>query len=32
MRRMTTWTPQSWREKPISQVPDYPDAEALARG
>ena len=27
---MTTWTPASWREKPISQVPDYPDREALA--
>src|SRR5215218_350919 len=26
---MTTWTTQSWREKPISQVPDYPDREAL---
>jgi len=24
------WSPQSWREKPILQVPDYPDAEALA--
>jgi 3-deoxy-7-phosphoheptulonate synthase len=26
---MTTWTPQSWRDKPISQVPTYPDAERL---
>ena len=26
---MSTWTPQSWREKPISQVPHYPDAAAL---
>ncbi len=25
----TTWTPQSWREKPISQVPVYPDSERL---
>ena len=24
------WTPNSWRQKPISQVPDYPDAAALA--
>lgn len=27
---MTEWTPQSWRSKPLSQVPSYPDAEALA--
>ncbi len=26
-----TWTPQSWRQMSISQVPVYPDAEALAR-
>ncbi len=24
------WTPSSWRNKPIQQVPDYPDAAALA--
>ncbi|AEV37160.1 3-deoxy-D-arabino-heptulosonate 7-phosphate synthase (DAHP synthase) [Pseudovibrio sp. FO-BEG1] len=24
------WTPDSWRSKPIVQVPDYPDKEALA--
>ncbi|MGQ7794479.1 class II 3-deoxy-7-phosphoheptulonate synthase [Faunimonas sp. B44] len=24
------WTPASWRSKPIVQVPDYPDQEALA--
>jgi 3-deoxy-7-phosphoheptulonate synthase len=24
------WSPQSWRAKPISQVPVYPDPEALA--
>ena len=24
------WTPDSWRGKPIVQVPDYPDAQALA--
>ncbi|MFD1326878.1 class II 3-deoxy-7-phosphoheptulonate synthase [Mycoplana ramosa] len=24
------WTPNSWRQKPIQQVPDYPDAAALA--
>jgi 3-deoxy-7-phosphoheptulonate synthase len=23
------WSPESWREKPIVQVPDYPDTEAL---
>jgi len=27
---MTTWTPDSWRAKPISQVPAYPDQAALA--
>ena len=26
----SSWSPSSWREKPIQQVPDYPDAEALA--
>ena len=24
------WTPDSWRGKPIVQVPDYPDAAKLA--
>ena len=24
------WTPNSWRNKPIQQVPAYPDAAALA--
>lgn len=24
-----TWTPHSWRSKPIRQVPDYPDAAEL---
>ena len=24
------WSPDSWRSKPIVQVPDYPDASALA--
>jgi len=24
------WTPDSWRKKPIQQVPDYPDPQALA--
>src|SRR5579862_3997395 len=24
------WTPDSWRKKPIQQVPDYPDRPALA--
>ena len=26
----SAWTPQSWRQKPISQVPVYPDAGKLA--
>lgn len=26
---MTTWSPSSWREKPISQVPAYPDQDRL---
>jgi len=26
---MSTWTPNSWRAKPISQVPSYPDEAAL---
>jgi 3-deoxy-7-phosphoheptulonate synthase len=25
-----SWSPQSWRSKPIRQVPDYPDAAAVA--
>ena len=25
----TSWTPQSWRQKPILQVPDYEDVDAL---
>ena len=24
------WTPSSWRNMPIEQVPDYPDPAALA--
>ena len=24
------WAPDSWRSKPISQMPDYPDADHLA--
>ncbi len=24
------WTPNSWRQKPIQQVPDYPDQAAVA--
>lgn len=27
---MTTWTPASWREKPVKQIPDYKDKAALA--
>jgi 3-deoxy-7-phosphoheptulonate synthase len=26
----TAWSPESWRSKPIVQVPDYPDRAALA--
>ena len=26
---MSNWTPKSWRDKPISQVPAYPDGERL---
>ena len=26
---MQRWTPDSWRNKPIMQVPDYPDRQAL---
>ena len=26
----TKWSPESWRDKPISQVPSYPDAAKLA--
>ncbi|TIW51711.1 MAG: 3-deoxy-7-phosphoheptulonate synthase, partial [Mesorhizobium sp.] len=26
---MTKWSPNSWREKPIKQVPAYPDLAAL---
>src|SRR5712691_8731792 len=24
------WTPDGWRKKPVLQVPDYPDRQALA--
>ncbi len=26
---MTNWTPQTWRDKPASQLPNYPDQEKL---
>ena len=26
----SSWSPSSWRDRPIVQVPEYPDAEALA--
>ncbi|KAB2857307.1 MAG: 3-deoxy-7-phosphoheptulonate synthase, partial [Bauldia sp.] len=26
---MSTWSPTSWRQKPISQVPVYPDPSRL---
>ena len=25
------WTPDSWRSKPVQQIPDYPDAKALGQ-
>ncbi len=28
---MSNWTPSSWRDKPVVQVPAYPDREALVR-
>ena len=28
---MQRWTPSSWRDRPATQLPDYPDAAALAR-
>ncbi len=28
----STWTPASWRAKPVRQMPEYPDAAALATG
>ncbi|MDU6730747.1 MAG: 3-deoxy-7-phosphoheptulonate synthase, partial [Bradyrhizobium sp.] len=24
------WSPESWRSKPVQQVPEYPDPKALA--
>ena len=24
------WSPESWRARPVAQVPDYPDAQALS--
>ena len=24
------WSPKSWRDKPIKQVPDYPEPKALS--
>jgi 3-deoxy-7-phosphoheptulonate synthase len=30
-RMAQKWTPQTWRNKPIVQVPDYPDKQALAQ-
>ncbi len=29
--RMQQWTPESWRELPAEQQPDWPDADALER-
>ena len=30
MQKPTNWTPDSWRTKPVRQVPEYPDQKALA--
>ncbi len=30
LKNAQKWSPDSWRAKPIVQVPDYPDASALA--
>jgi 3-deoxy-7-phosphoheptulonate synthase len=30
MQKPMNWTPDSWRTKPVRQVPEYPDAKALA--
>jgi 3-deoxy-7-phosphoheptulonate synthase len=30
MKMAQNWTPNTWRQKPIQQVPDYPDSAALA--
>jgi 3-deoxy-7-phosphoheptulonate synthase len=30
MQKPMNWTPDSWRTKPVRQVPDYPDQKALA--
>ena len=27
---LENWTPDSWRSKPVLQVPDYPDEKKLA--
>src|SRR5579872_1674660 len=28
--RTSAWTPDSWRSRPVKQMPEYPDARALA--
>ena len=28
---MTTWNPKSWQQRNATQIPDYPDPQALAR-
>ncbi len=30
MQKPMNWTPDSWRTKPVRQVPEYPDQKALA--
>ncbi len=31
MTETPNWTPETWRSRPVVQMPDYPDADALAR-
>ena len=28
---VTKWSPSSWRDKPVQQLPEYPDQDALAQ-
>ena len=30
LKTQAPWSPESWRKFPVAQVPDYPDAQALA--
>jgi 3-deoxy-7-phosphoheptulonate synthase len=31
MKQQTIWTPESWRAKPVHQMPSYPDPKKLAQ-